>query len=66
MTCGDVDTFTGRVLAAELRHPVDRLDGKGVCGVRQQAPHLNPATQQAVLRGAVADAVTTGQARSFG
>lgn len=66
MACGDVDTFTGRVLSAELRHPVDCLDGEGVCGVRQQAPHLHPATQKAVLSGPVADAVSAGKARSLG
>lgn len=63
---GDVDTFTGRFLAAELRHPVERLDCKDVRGVRQQAPHLQPAIKQAVLRGPVADAVSTGDARPLG
>lgn len=66
MARGDVDTFTGRVLAADLRHPVERLDGEGVCGVRQQAPHLHPATQQAVLCRPVADAVSAGVARPLG
>lgn len=66
MACSDVDSFAGRVLAADLRHPVERLDCEGVCGVRQQAPQLQPATQQAVLRGSVADAVSAGEARPVG
>lgn len=66
MACGDVDTFTGRVLAAELRHPIQRLDSEGVCGVRQQPPHLQPTTQQAVLPRTVADAVAAGEARPLG
>lgn len=66
MVCGDVDTFTGRVLAAELRYPVEGLDSEGVCGVRQQTPHLQPATQQAVLLGPVGDAVAAGEARPLG
>lgn len=63
---GDVDTFAGRLLAAELRYPVEGLDGEDVRGVRQQAPHLQPAFQQAVLRRPVADAVPAGQARTLG
>ncbi|KAF3840871.1 hypothetical protein F7725_006733 [Dissostichus mawsoni] len=59
---GDIDTSTGRVLAADMRHPVERLHCEGVCGLRQQAPHLHPATQQALLLGPVADAVPAGQA----
>lgn len=66
MDCGDVDAFAGRFLAAELRHAIERLDCEAVRGVRQQAPHLHPTTQQAVLLGPVADAVSTGEARSFG
>lgn len=66
MGSGDVDTFAGRFLAAELRHPVERLDCKDVRGVRQQAPHLQPALQQAVLRGPVAHTVSAGQARPLG
>lgn len=66
MDRGDVDAFAGRFLAAELRHSVERLDCEAVRGVRQQAPHLHPTTQQAVLLGPVADAVSTGEARSFG
>ena len=66
MACGDVDTFTGRVLVAEVRDPVDRLDGEGVCGVRQQAQHLHLAIQQAMLCWPIGDAVSTGEARSLG
>lgn len=66
MACGNVNTFTGRVLAAKVRHPVERLDSEGVCGVRQQAPHLHPLNQQAVLRGPVADTVSAGEARLLG
>lgn len=63
---GDVDALAGGALAAQLRHPVERLYGEGVRGVRQHAPHLHPAAQQAVLGGPVADAVPAGQARSLG
>lgn len=66
MACGDVDAFTGRVLAAELRDPVERLDSEGVRSVRQQTPHLQPAAQQAVLRGPIGDAVSAGEARPLG
>lgn len=66
VACGDVDAFAGRVLAAELRDPVERLDSEGVCGVRQQTPHLQPAAQQAVLRGPVGDAVSAGEAWPLG
>ena len=66
MAGSDVDAFTGRVLAAEGRHPVERLDGEGVGGVRQQAPHLHPATQQALLGRPVADTVSAGEALSTG
>lgn len=65
MAWGDVHTLTGGVFGAQLRYPVERLDSEGVCGVRQQAPHLHPTTEQAVLCGPVADAVSTGQARSL-
>lgn len=63
---GYVDAFAGRLLVAERRHAVQRLDREGVRGVRQQAPHLHPATQQAVLRGAVADAISARKARPLG
>lgn len=66
MAGGDVDTVAGRLLAAELGHPVERLDAEGVGGVRQQAPHLHPTTQQAHLLGPVADAVSAGEARPLG
>lgn len=66
MACGDVDTFTGRVFATELWDPVERLDCEDVCGVRQQAPNFQPATQKAVLCWPVADAVSAGEAWSFG
>lgn len=63
---GDVDAPAGRLLAAELRHPVEGQDGEDVGGVRQQPPHLQPALQQAVLGRPVAHAVTAGQARALG
>lgn len=66
MRGGDVDTFTGRFLATEVRHPVECLDRKDVSGVRQQAPHLQPAMQQAVLCRPVADTFSAGQARPLG
>lgn len=66
MRGGDVDTFTGRLLATEVRHPVECLDRKDVSGVRQQAPHLQPALQQAVLGRPVADTFSAGQARPPG
>lgn len=66
MCGGDVDTFTGGLLATEVRHPVERLDRKDVRGVRQQAPHLQPAIQQAVLSRPVADTFSAGQARPLG
>lgn len=66
MACGNVNTFAGRVLAAEVRHPVEGLDSECVRGVRQQAPHFYPATQQAVLRGPVADQVPAGETGRFG
>lgn len=66
MAGGDVDAFTGGLLAAERRHPVERLNREGVRGVRQQAPHLHSASQQAVLRGAIADAVPAREARTLG
>ena len=66
MVCGDVDAFTGRFLGTELRHPIERLDGEGVSGVRQQAPHLHPATQKAVPRWTVAGAVSAGETRALG
>lgn len=63
---GDVDTFTGWFPAAERRHAVERLDGKNVGGLGQQAPHLHPALHQAVLGRPVTDAVSTGQADRAG
>lgn len=62
---GDVDAPAGRLLAAELRHPVEGLDGEDVGGVRQQPPHLQPSVQQAVLCRPVAHAVAAGQARTL-
>lgn len=59
----DVDTFTGRLLGTEPRHPVECLNSESVRCVRQQAPHLHLASQQAVLRRPVTDAVSAGQAR---
>lgn len=66
MCGGDVDTFTGGLLATEVGHPVERLDRKDVSGVRQQAPHLQPAIQQVVLCRPVADTFSAGQARALG
>lgn len=63
---GDVDGLAGGVLAAEARHAVERLDGEGVGGLRQHAPHLHPAPLQAALRWPVADAVPAGGARPPG
>lgn len=62
MCGGDVDTFTGWFLAAELRHAVERLDCKNVRGLGQEAPDLHPALHQAVLGRPVTDAVSAGQA----
>lgn len=66
VACGDVDALAGGLLAAKLGHPVKSLDGEGVRGVRQQAPHLHPPTGQAVLSRPVADAVAAGHARAPG
>lgn len=66
MRGGDVDTFTGWFLAAELGHAVERLDGKNVGGLWQEAPDLHPALHQAVLGRPVAEAVSAGQARGAG
>lgn len=66
MVGGDVDALAGRFLVAERRHPVESLNGEGVCGVRQQVPHLHPPNQQVFLRRAVADAVFAGLAGRLG
>lgn len=66
MCGGDVDTFTGWFLAAELRHAVECLDCKNVRGLGQEAPDLHPALHQAVLCRPVTDAVSAGQARGGG
>lgn len=43
MVGGNVDALAGRFLVAELGHPIESLNGEGVCGVRQQVPHLHPS-----------------------
>lgn len=62
MACSNVDTFAGRLLLAELRHPVKCLNSERIRCVWQQAPHLYPVTQQAVFRRPVTDAVSAGEA----
>lgn len=66
MCGGDVDTFTGWFLAAELRHAIECLDCKNVGGLGQEAPDLHPALHQAMLGRPVADTVSAGQARGAG
>lgn len=66
MCGGDVDTFTGWFLAAELRHAVECLDCKNVGGLGQEAPDLHSALHQSVLGRPVTDAVSAGQARGAG
>lgn len=66
MARGDVNTFAGGLLGAEVRNAIESLDGEGVRGVRLQAQHLHPATQQAFLRRAVAHGVSAGNARALG
>lgn len=66
MAGGDIDAFTIRLLGAEPRHPVERLDGEVVLGVRQQTPHLHPPNLQALTSRTVADSVSAGETRSPG
>lgn len=66
MVGGDIDAFASRLLGAERRHPVERQDGEGVRCVRQQTPHLHPATLQAFVSRTVADVVSAGETGSPG